>query len=158
VAKVTGIDHFGATVTDIDRSLTFWRDLLGLEEVGRGVVEWEHIDRLVDLDDTRIEWVELRVPGGGTVELIRYHRPVGALVPTGAENDPGRSHLSLLVDDLTSVMKELRAAGVRSRTEGAIDMEQGAYAGGKGAYIFDPDGVQIELIERARPGASEGRG
>ena len=66
MAVVTGVDHFGATVSDIERSLAFWRDLLGLEEVGRGVIEWEHIDRLVALPDTKIEWVELRVPGGGT--------------------------------------------------------------------------------------------
>ena len=159
MAVVTGVDHFGATVTDIERSLAFWRDLLGLEEVGRGVIEWEHIDRLVALPDTKLEWVELRVPGGTRVELMQYYRPAGAPpVPTGQENEPGRSHLSLLVDDLTAVMQELGAAGVRSRTEGPVDMERGAYAGGKGAYVFDPDGVQIELIERARPGAGEGRG
>jgi len=158
VARVTGIDHFGATVSDIDRSLGFWRDLLGLEEVGRGIAEWRHIDRLVALEDTKIEWVELRVPGGSTVELIRYHRPPGVPVPIGEENDPGRSHLSLLVDDLVTVMDELRAAGVRSRTDAPIDMERGAYAGGKGAYVFDPDGVQIELIERVRFEAPEGKG
>jgi lactoylglutathione lyase len=151
VAAVTGVDHFGATVSDIERSLAFWRDLLGLEEVGRGVIEWPHIDRLVGLDDTKLEWVELRVPGGTRVELMQYHRPTGEPVPGGQENDPGRSHLSLLVDDLDAVMKELRAAGVRSRTEGPVDMERGAYTGGKGAYVFDPDGVQIELIQRAQP-------
>ncbi|MFN8233240.1 MAG: VOC family protein [Actinomycetota bacterium] len=153
MARVTGVDHFGGTVSDIDASLRFWRDLLGLEVVGRGVIEWEHIDRLVALRDTKIEWVELRVPGGTAVELMRYHRPTGAPVPVGQENEPGRSHLSLLVDDLVATLAELRAAGVRSRTEEAVAMERGAYTGGKGAYVFDPDGIQIELIERARPDA-----
>lgn len=155
---VTGVDHFGATVSDIERSLAFWRDLLGLEEVGRGVIEWNHIDRLVALDGTKIEWVELRIPAGGTVELMQYRRPIGAPVATGQENEPGRSHLSLLVDDLEAVMQELKSAGVRSRTDGPIAMERGAYAGGKGAYVFDPDGVQIELIQRARPGDAKGKG
>jgi glyoxylase I family protein len=153
---VTGVDHFGATVSDMERSLTFWKGLLGLEEVGRGVIEWEHIDRLVDLDDTKIEWVELKVPGGGTVELMQYHRPVGDPVPMGQENEPGRSHLSLLVDDLAATMEALRSAGVSSRTPEPVDMVVGAYAGGKGAYVFDPDGVQIELIQRAAPPASTG--
>jgi catechol 2,3-dioxygenase-like lactoylglutathione lyase family enzyme len=163
VSVVTGMDHFGATVSDMERSLAFWKDLLGLEEVGRGVIEWEHIDRLVALDDTKLEWVELRVPGGGRVELMEYHRPVSeAAVPMGEENEPGRSHLSLLVDDLDALMAELGAAGVRSRTPEPVDMVVGAYAGGKGAYVFDPDGVQIELIQRARPatagGTYEGKG
>jgi catechol 2,3-dioxygenase-like lactoylglutathione lyase family enzyme len=148
MAAVTGMDHFGATVSDIERALAFWRDLLGLEEVGRGVVEWEHLDRLVALAGTRIEWVELRIPGGGTVELSRYHRPQGEPVAPGQENEPGRSHLSLLVDDLAATLSGLRAAGVRARTDEPVDIPVGAYAGGKAAYVFDPDGVEIELIER----------
>lgn len=145
---VTGVDHFGVTVSDVERSLTFWRDLLGLEEVGRGIVEWEHLNRLVALPDTKIEWVELRIPGSGTVELSQYHRPVGAAVEPGEENEPGRSHVSLLVDDLVSMLARLRAAGVRARTDEPVDIPVGSYAGGKAAYVFDPDGVELELIER----------
>jgi catechol 2,3-dioxygenase-like lactoylglutathione lyase family enzyme len=104
----------------------------------------------VALDDTKLEWVELRVPGGGRVELMQYLRPVSDdEVPMGQENEPGRSHLSLLVDDLDALLEQLRAEGVRSRTPKPVDMVVGAYAGGKGVYVFDPDGVQIELIQRA---------
>jgi catechol 2,3-dioxygenase-like lactoylglutathione lyase family enzyme len=151
VAAITGIDHFGVTVMDIERSLAFWRDQLGLSVTGRGVIEWEHIDRLVALDDTQIEWVDLDIPGGGMVELSRYHRPVGSPAAPGEENEPGRSHISLLVDDLTGMLGRLREAGVRARTTEPVDIPVGSYAGGKAAYIFDPDGVEIELIER-RPG------
>lgn len=145
---VTGVDHFGVTVSDVDRSLTFWRDQLGMIEVERGVIEWEHLDRLVALSGTKIEWVELRIPGGGTVELSQYHRPVGSPVAPGEENEPGRSHISLLVDDLASMLSALCADGVRSRTDVPVDIPVGAYAGGKAAYVFDPDGVEIELIQR----------
>jgi catechol 2,3-dioxygenase-like lactoylglutathione lyase family enzyme len=148
MTAVIGVDHFGVTVGDVERALVFWRDQLGLEEVGRGVIEWEHLDRLVALPDTKIEWVELRIPGGGTVELSQYHRPVGAPVAPGEENEPGRSHISLLVDDLASVLVDLRAGGVRARTDAPVDIPVGAYTGGKAAYVFDPDGVEIELIER----------
>jgi catechol 2,3-dioxygenase-like lactoylglutathione lyase family enzyme len=148
--SVVGTDHFGVTISDVDRSLRFWRDQLGLEEVGRGVVEWEHLDRLVALDGTRIEWIELRIPGGGTVELSRYHRPPGEPVPPGEENEPGRAHLSLLVEDLGMTLASLREEGVRTRTEEPVDIPVGAYAGGRAAYVFDPDGVEIELIERAK--------
>ena len=66
----------------------------------------------------------------------------------GQENEPGRSHLSLLVDDLASMLEALRVAGVRTRSDEPVDIPLGAYAGGKAAYVFDPDGVEIELIER----------
>jgi catechol 2,3-dioxygenase-like lactoylglutathione lyase family enzyme len=148
--SVLGTDHFGVTISDVNRSLRFWRDELGLEEVGRGVVEWEHLDRLVALDDTRIEWIELRIPGGGTVELSKYHHPAGEPVAAGEENEPGRSHISLLVANLGETLAELRSRGVPSRTEEPVDIPVGAYAGGRAAYVFDPDGVEIELIERAK--------
>jgi catechol 2,3-dioxygenase-like lactoylglutathione lyase family enzyme len=148
MASITGVDHFGVTVSDVERSLVFWRDLLGMKEVGRGVIEWEHLDRLVALAGTKIEWVELKIPGGGTVELSQYHRPVGEPVASGEENEPGRSHISLLVKDLVSVLAGLRAAGVRARTDEPVSIPVGAYAGGQAVYVFDPDGVEIELIER----------
>ena len=80
--------------------------------------------------------------------LSRFHRPVGHPLAPGEENEPGRSHLSLLTDDLASMLSMLRAAGVRARTDEPVDIPIGAYAGGKAAYVFDPDGVEIELIER----------
>ncbi len=150
MARITGVDHVGVTVSDVDRSLGFWRDLLGLAVTGRGVVEWEHLDRLVALPDTKIEWCELALPGGGKVELSQYHRPVGDAVEPGEENEPGRSHVSLLVDDLTEMLAVLRSSGVRARTNDPVDIPLGAYEGGKAAYVFDPDGVELELIERKR--------
>jgi catechol 2,3-dioxygenase-like lactoylglutathione lyase family enzyme len=150
MARITGVDHVGVTVSDVDRSLGFWRDLLGLAVTGRGVVEWEHLDRLVALPDTKIEWCELALPGGGKVELSQYHRPVGDAVEPGEENEPGRSHVSLLVDDLTEMLAVLRSSGVRARTNDPVDIPLGAYEGGKAAYVFDPDGVELELIELKR--------
>lgn len=157
MATVIGIDHFGITVADVERALAFWRDMLGFEEAGRGTIEWEHLDRLVALPDTKIEWVDLRIPGGGTVELSQYHRPVGIAVEPGEENEPGRSHVSLLVDDLASMLARLRATGVRARTDEPVDIPVGSYAGGKAAYVFDPDGVEIELIERRGGKTPRGR-
>jgi catechol 2,3-dioxygenase-like lactoylglutathione lyase family enzyme len=150
MARITGVDHVGITVSDVDRSLGFWRDLLGLVVTGRGVVEWEHLDRLVALSGTKIEWCELALPGGGKVELSRYHRPIGDAVSPGEENEPGRSHVSLLVDDLTEMLAMLRSNGVCARTNDPVDIPLGAYEGGKAAYVFDPDGVELELIERRR--------
>jgi len=150
MARITGVDHVGVTVSDVDRSLGFWRDLLGLAVTGRGVVEWDHLDRLVALPDTKIEWCELALPGGGKVELSQYHRPVGGAVSPGEENEPGRSHVSLLVDDLTEMLAVLRSNGVRARTDDPVDIPLGAYEGGKAVYVFDPDGVELELIERKR--------
>jgi catechol 2,3-dioxygenase-like lactoylglutathione lyase family enzyme len=145
---VTGVDHVGVGVSDMERALRFWRDALGLELAGRGTVEWEHLDRLTGVDGTVIEWAELHIPGGGVVELQQYHRPAGTAVPPGGDGDGGRSHLSLLVHDIEGLFDRLRAARAPARSEAVVEIPRGAYAGAKAAYVHDPDGFAVELIER----------
>ena len=43
--RITGFNHFSAAVSDMDGALGFWRDLLGLELLGRGVVEYDILIR-----------------------------------------------------------------------------------------------------------------
>jgi catechol 2,3-dioxygenase-like lactoylglutathione lyase family enzyme len=145
---ITGVDHVGIGVSDMDRALGFWCDALGLTLEGRGTVEWEHLDRLTGADGTVIEWAELRIPGGSTVELQRYHRPAGSPLPPGGDGDAGRSHLSLLVHDIETVLEQLHAAGAPSRSAAPVEIPRGAYAGAKAVYVHDPDGFAVELIER----------
>jgi catechol 2,3-dioxygenase-like lactoylglutathione lyase family enzyme len=154
---VLGVDHFGATVKNMERSLGFWHTLLGIPIRGRGLVEWPHLDELVALPDTRIEWVELEVGPGHFVELSQYHRPPGAPVPPGEENQPGRTHLSLLVSDLEGLLTRLLDAGVRVRTRRPVTLAQGAYSGSLAVYVFDPDGIELELIQRRSPRQDVGR-
>ena len=147
MARSLEIDHLGLTVDSIERSLTFWRDLLGLEVTGRGTIEWEHIDRLTGIPQTRIEWIELRLPDGAIIELQQYHRPLGQPVLDGEENEPGRSHLSIVVDDAAAVLEQALAAGFRSRSSQVVLIERGAYVGSLAAYILDPDGYGVELMQ-----------
>jgi len=154
---VLGVDHFGATVADIERSLAFWHGLLGIPISGRGVVEWPHLDELVALPNTRIEWVELYLGPNHVVELSQYHRPPGAAVAPGEENEPGRSHLSLLVSDIEALLPRLLTAGVRARTLRPVTLAKGAYSGSLAVYVFDPDGIELELIQRKSPREGIGR-
>ncbi len=139
--------HAGLTVSDIEASLRFWRDLLGFEEAGRGRIEWEHIDELIGLAGTEIEWVELRLPDGTTVELQQHHRPLGRALAPGGENDPGRSHLGLVVDDLESILRRAQAEGFRSRSPDPVAIPRGAFAGWTAVYLIDPDGYGVELMQ-----------
>lgn len=141
------LDHVGLTVSDLERALAFWRDLLGLRETGRGVVAWEHLDRLTGLDATEIEWVGLALADGTALELQRYRHPVTGALALGDENAPGRSHVALVLDDLDAVVGRLRSAGTAVRSRSPILLERGAYAGWRAIYVLDPDGHSVELME-----------
>jgi catechol 2,3-dioxygenase-like lactoylglutathione lyase family enzyme len=145
--RILAFNHFSATVADMDRALGFWRGLLGLELVGRGIVEYEHLDRIVGLPGTRIEWAELKIPGGGLVELFRYLNPPGRPV-TGNVNDPGRTHLCLEVENLDGLMARIREAGHRTVSPGPVLILRGDWRGFRSVYAVAPDDVVVELVER----------
>jgi catechol 2,3-dioxygenase-like lactoylglutathione lyase family enzyme len=145
--KVLAFNHFSATVADMDRALGFWRDSLGLELIGRGVVEYEHLDRIVGLPGTKIEWAELKIAGGGLVELFRYLNPPG-IPMTGKVNDPGRTHLCLEVENLDGLIARIHEAGHRTVNPGPVTIPRGDWQGFRSVYAVAPDDVVVELVER----------
>ncbi len=147
MAKVVGFNHFSATVADMDRALRFWRELLGLELVGHGVVEYDYLDRIVGLEGTRIEWAELALPGGGMIELFRYLNPPGKPLAAGV-NDPGKTHLCLEVEDLDGLLDKLHATDIRSAYPRPVEIPRGDWRGFRCVYVFAPDDVVVELAER----------
>jgi catechol 2,3-dioxygenase-like lactoylglutathione lyase family enzyme len=150
MARVIGFNHFSVTVSDMDESLRFWRDALGLEESGRGTVEYEHLDRIVGHKDTVIEWAELPLPGGGLVELFRYLRPIGS--PHHCDIiDPGATHVCLQVVDLDGYVKRLKQFGIATRSPEAVRIPFGDWVGYRCLYASDPNGVTVELVEAPVP-------
>jgi catechol 2,3-dioxygenase-like lactoylglutathione lyase family enzyme len=146
--RVQRLSHVGLTVRDLDTSLAFWRDHVRLRELGRGLVEWEHLDRIIGLDGTQIEWAELELPGGAILELFAYWRPHAPPLPPGGMNRPGMAHICLEVDHVEQIVERLTAAGYQARSSELVTIPRGAYKGFKCIYFLDPDGVTLELSER----------
>jgi catechol 2,3-dioxygenase-like lactoylglutathione lyase family enzyme len=158
MGPVQRLGHIGLTVRDLDASLAFWRDHLCLRELGRGLVEWEHLDRIIGLDGTQIEWAELELGGGVVLELFAYRRPAGAPLPPGGMNRPGMTHICLEVDHIEQVVERLVAAGYEARSRELVTIPRGEYKDFKCIYVLDPDGVTLELTERPPASAPPGDG
>jgi catechol 2,3-dioxygenase-like lactoylglutathione lyase family enzyme len=147
---VVGAHHTSFTVADLDRSLAFFRDRLGLDLVSARTIEDDYFARIVGLPGCRVRAALLRVPGSAHhVELFEYLTPPG-LPHDPRPCDPGSTHLSLLVDDLPALYGRLRSEGVAFVSE-LVRIEAGPNAGGFGVYLRDPCGVLIELFQPARP-------
>ena len=125
--------HVSRGVREMDRSLAFYRDLLGLEVVLDTEMRGEMLDAEVALDGAHIRFVLLR--GSGPMpflELLQYYAPPGqrdAAAPR--PNDAGAHRM-------------LAAAGVRF-TAPPQEVDSGALQGHWTAYCFDPDGQVVEL-------------
>lgn len=145
------VHHVGVTVVDLDRSIAFWEQLLGVPARQRMVLDGPQVARLVGYPDVRIERCWMDLPGGVELELLQYlDRPE----PPYAEGTahPGNVHVCIAVDDMGTAHRHALACGASPVGDGPIEVRAGPNAGGRVAYVRNPDGVTIELLEpAARP-------
>jgi len=144
--SITGIHHTSFTVADLERSLAFFRDLLGLEVLFVREVRDGYFGRIVGLPGCVVKAALLRLPGGSHhIELFQYFEPAGqSYQPRPC--DPGSSHLSFLVDDLPELHRKLHGKGVDFTSEPVL-ITAGPNRGGYGVYLRDPNGILVELFQ-----------
>jgi catechol 2,3-dioxygenase-like lactoylglutathione lyase family enzyme len=148
---VTGFFHGGVTVRDMDRSLVFYRDGLGLEQEFDRILDAPYLREVLGLDFDHIRAVYLRIPGGGFVELLEYVG-VERLPAASRPCDYGAGHLCLYVDDVEAMHGRLVELGFVARSAAVVDITAGPNQGARSCYMSDPDGYAVELFQR-RPGA-----
>jgi lactoylglutathione lyase len=142
------IDHVSVTTGSLDRSIAFYRDVLGLPFRDRGDASQPELSTLTGLEDVRVRWAEFDLGGGQLLELLEYVSPLGDPVEP-RPNRPGATHIGLAVDDLSSITTRLVDAGVAVSDRPVTLSEEGEWHGVQVLYVLDPDGVSIELVERA---------
>jgi catechol 2,3-dioxygenase-like lactoylglutathione lyase family enzyme len=143
------IDHVSVTTSDVERSVAFYRDVLGLAVLGQGEAGEPELSDLLALANVRVRWAELDLGAGQILELLEYRNPAGdPLEPT--PNRPGATHLGLGVDDIASYRARLASAGALISPDVVTLTEDTEWKGTRALYARDPDGVTIELVERER--------
>ena len=147
---ITGFFHGGIAVRDMERSLSFYRDLLGLRVYFDVVLDAaDYVRAVMGIEMTDARLVYLSVPGedGIYVELVEYHGTDGQPTLPRAW-DPGTGHLCFHVSDVARLHALAVERGFRSRSDGAVEIPVGPNAGGYAAYLLDPDGYHVELFAR----------
>ena len=141
---VQRLTHLGICVSDIERSLRFYRDLLGCREVGRLELEGQPTATLNGWPDVKVRAIYLE-RDGWRLELMEFPVPgwIGPQEPRPM-NQLGLTHLSFRVANLDAVCAQIEAAGGGVLRETRL----GQPGGGTSVIMaFDPDGVRFELIE-----------
>jgi catechol 2,3-dioxygenase-like lactoylglutathione lyase family enzyme len=150
--RVGTVYHTGFTVSDIERSVSFYRDVLGMRLIRRQTGTAPYLATITGFEGVRLEIAMLQpADGGSMLELLQYASHPAP--PTDrATNRPGNGHLCFKVDDVRAACGELRRRGVTLVSEPA-EITAGAHAGGLAVYLRDPDGFTVELYQGppARP-------
>jgi lactoylglutathione lyase len=151
MAAITGFFHGGITVRDLDRSLVFYRDGLGLEQEFDRILAAPYLKEVLGLEFEHIRVSYLRIPGGGFVELLEY-AGIERMPAASRPADYGAGHLCLYVDDVEAMHRHLLELGFRARSERVVDITSGPNEGARSCYMLDPDGYAVELLQK-RPDA-----
>ena len=147
MTATTGFFHAGITVKDMDVSLPFYRDGLGLEEAFDRVLDADYLREVLQLPLSSLRAVYLHIPQGGYVELLEY-RGLERLSAASRPCDFGAGHLCFYVTDIDEMVSRLQAMGYQTRSDEPVDITAGPNAGARSIYALDPDGYPIELFQR----------
>ena len=143
---ITGANNFGLHVADLDASIAFYRDALGLEikltspPLGPGP-----ITAVSGTPEATLRIAVLAIPHSDITLALATLDGVPRTPSRPAFQDPGAIHLSLSVDDLDSMLKSLTTAG-HPPVGPVADMSNGPRPA-RLAFVTDPDGFYVELVE-----------
>jgi catechol 2,3-dioxygenase-like lactoylglutathione lyase family enzyme len=139
---IMGFVHVGMSVSNLDRSVAFYREQLGMQLVAQDTFSGPQYAQILALPGAKGKVALLKV-GSFELELFEFAAPKPiAKATVGAVSDLGISHFCLEVDDLDAAYRRLAAEGV------AFHCEPIHFAGaGKATYCRDPDGNVFELVE-----------
>ena len=139
---ITRVNHTGISVSDMEHSLEFYRDLLEMTVIfDSDVSANERISQVVGMDNAEGRVVWLRA-GDTMIELWQWDNPVGRELPDDyVPADRGVTHYALQTDDVDELYQRVIAAGFTANTS---PKDLGLH---KTTYIKGPDNEIIEILE-----------
>lgn len=147
-AVLQGVGAIGVTVSDLDRSIAFYRDVLSFKVVRQDEATGAQLEKLEGVFGAHTRSARLQL-GDESLVLTQYLAPRGRSIPADMRsNDPAFQHVAIVVSDMDRAYARLRARRVRYvSTEPQTLPAWNPAAGGIRAFYFaDPDDHTLELI------------
>lgn len=139
--------HVGLTVKDLDASIYFYCDLLGLE-IGTEPSPWfDHAELgpAVGVPGAILRQVCLKL-GDTYMELLEYAAPESQTQKPLLSHNIGASHIAFEVDNISQAKTFLEEKGIEFYSNINV-VDDGVLAGWRWVYFADPDGYPLELVE-----------
>ena len=143
--SVIALQQAAVAVTNLEASVAFYSDLLGLDYLGHQYLPPETVYELYGLQGVSVRYGWFKVGATASVICLYEFDPVNKTPYTFKPGRLGPLHFSLQVRDLTTLYNDLMAKGVEG-----VAPPKGRAIGMRSAFIKDPDGLLIELVDLGR--------
>lgn len=144
--RIIAADHTGFTVSNLERSLAFWRDVLGFEFSHSAHQTGERPEQITGVKGAELKLAVLKTPSGHKIELLEYFAPNDRRRVDLRPCDVGHVHVALIVDDLDAVLQKISESGWKAAGK-PQSLTSGPNAGKRVIYVRDPDGTTIEFMQ-----------
>ena len=144
--KVLAVNHTSFTVSDLDRSIAFFRDVLGFRVTSKAPRDPDTIEHVVGVPGADIVVAFLQAPGHA-IELIEYLGPADRGKVQSRPCDTGFAHIAFDVDDVDAAVAAAADHDVHA-VNPPRTIDTGPNTGARVVYLRDTDGVTVEFIQR----------
>ena len=138
--------HTGFVVKDIEKTIAFYTDVMGLKLAGRTERTGGFAAKLLAFEEAHIKGAFVELGDGHQLELIQYINP-----PVGDghlhRNDAGASHLAFIVEDIDAFYADKSQRGLTFNSDPASLLDDSGNLLRKALYAQDPDGNWLEFVE-----------
>ena len=140
---ILGTRHTGVVVQDMEKSLRFWRDVMGLKVLADFWEEGEFIDTVQHLTGVNLHMIKLAAPDGTLIELLQDKNHPTAPPEKNDLCHRGIRHIAFTVADVEAAWHDLRQAGCEVLSKPVTSPD------GKARLFFarDPEGNLLEIVE-----------
>jgi catechol 2,3-dioxygenase-like lactoylglutathione lyase family enzyme len=145
---VTSVGTIGITVSDLDRSVAFYRDVLSFSVAGETEASGPPVEQLEGVFGAHVRSARLQL-GSEAIVLTQYLAPRGRAVPADMRsNDRAFQHIAIVVSDMDLAYRRLREHAVRhiSNEPQTLPAWNKNAGGIKAFYFADPDDHALEVI------------
>lgn len=147
-AVVTEVDSVAMTVSDMDRAVAFYSQVLTFERIADREIAGDRYEHLWGVFGLRVRAVRMRL-GDEQIELLQFLTPAGRPVPIDSRsNDRWFQHIAIIVSDMNAAYARLRRFNVMHASSGPQRLPDWnrAAAGIEAFYFRDPDGHNLEVL------------
>jgi glyoxylase I family protein len=137
------MNHIGLSVVNLEKSVKFYTEVMGMELDYRAYHEGDRVSAVVGVDNAVLDICVVK-KGPCRIELIEYNNKVKPPKEYKRQNEPGLIHISFAVQDVDEVYEKIHSLGYEFYSQPMVTREDGP----KICYFKGPDNVIIELYEK----------